>query len=308
METSLKAIVEAHPYIDRVLPFDLKGGKKRWRQGSYWKELFQAFSTLRKIHYDEIFDLQGNCKSGFLTLLAKGKRKVGFGRHSVREWPNLLVTHEKVQTSKSENMRLQYIALVGGTSPAASRGVYFKITKEEEERKKKILGSFTGRKIMVCPGSKWVNKQLTLSTWIQFLHAIQKRMRVSFLIVSGEEKELCQSIALGVEESHLVEGLSLPLWQNLMGEMDLVLAVDSSALHLCGTTATPSFSLFGPTVSHLFKPIGDKHGHYQSPCPYGQIFSKQCPFLRSCPTGACLRQIDLDALIDRFFSHCEKIY
>ena len=155
---------------------------------------------------------------------------------------------------------------------------------------------------MVCPGSKWVNKQLKAETLIAFLKKIEGELKASFLLVWGDalEKELCEELNAHLKISHVVDKLPLAVWQNLMNEADLVIAVDSSALHLCGTTTTPSFSIFGPTAPKVFKPIGERHFAIQGKCPYGMVFEKQCPLLRSCPTGACIKEMTAEELFQAF--------
>ena len=76
-----------------------------------------------------------------------------------------------------------------------------------------------------------------------------------------------------------------------MAEMDLVLAVDSLTLHLAGTTSTKTFSVFGPSAAE-YQPEGERHQTYQGKCPYGRLFEKRCPVLRTCSTGACTRGIE----------------
>jgi heptosyltransferase-1 len=156
---------------------------------------------------------------------------------------------------------------------------------------------------MVCPGSKWINKQLTFETLSDFLSKIDQRYAPSYLLIWGDdtEKALCERLhTLFPQTSLVVEKLPLPTWQNLMSEVSLMIAVDSSALHLCGTTSTPTFSIFGPTSPAVFKPLGERHVAYQGKCPYGRVFTKQCPILRTCPTGACIRGISAEELFRAF--------
>ena len=287
-ESKFCSIGAAHPLIRRAIPFDRK-------------HLWQSIRGLRKEKYDLIFDLQGNCKSGLITLLAHGKVKVGYGLQSVSEWPNVLATHIRFNVSKQQNIRSFYLELMGRyfntAMPHDSEGVRFHIGLHEQQKIAHILAKVPSkRKIMVCPGSKWVNKQLKLETWIAFLQKID----ASFLLMWGNpaEKALCEEIASHLTTAIVVDQLPLPTWQNLMHEVDLVIAVDSGALHLCGTTRTPSFSIFGPTSPKVFKPMGERHGAIQGPCPYGRTFDKQCPILRSCPTGACIKDLTAEALFE----------
>lgn len=297
VEAAFSPIVAAHPLVRRAIPLNIKKRKNLW----------SALLDLRKEKYDLIFDLQGNCKSGILTFLACGKVKVGYGLKSVREWPNILATHIRFNVSKEKNIRLYYLGLIEAyfnrPSPPEIQGVRFKIDPIEKEKISQILSRVpTSLKIMVCPGSKWINKQLTPSTLIAFLKKLEQAYQASFLLIWGDEAEkaLCEEVHSQLRNSFVIDRLPLPTWQNLMSEVQLVIAVDSSALHLCGTTSTPSFSVFGPTSPNVFKPLGQRHYAFQGVCPYGRTFEKQCPVLRTCPTGACIRNLTADQLFEAF--------
>lgn len=298
VEKRFSAVVAAHPLIERTIAFDIKGIKKMW--WSIWREL-------RRERYQMVFDLQGNCKSSLFTLFSRSAQKVGFGKKSVREWPNLLATHRRFDVSRSLNIRLQYINLIQqylrDESPVDVEGVRFKIGQQEQERINALL--LDGINVMVCPGSRWINKQVPAERLALFLKKVEQMLNCSFLLIGGSEEErvMCEEIHRHFpEKSRIVQPLPVPVWQNLMSEVDLLIAMDSSALHLCATTSTPSFSIFGPTAKQIFKPMGSLHFAFQGLCPYNQAFEKQCPVLRSCPTGACIRQINPDALFEHFYA------
>jgi heptosyltransferase-1 len=304
VEQSLVSLVRAHPLVHQAVALDIRGLKKSW------KHLIATIRILRKKRYDLLFDLQGNCKSGVITLLSRSRVKVGFGWNSVRERPNLFFTRHHFDVPKSQNIRLQYVGLVqqyfNDSSLIEAGGVRFNIPLDEQEKVRQILSNpklKSPMRVMVCPGSKWVNKQLPLETLSQFLAKIQTDYQASFLLMWGaeEERAFCTELqARFPSTSQVIDKLSLPTWQNLMNEVQLVIAVDSSALHLCGTTPIPSFSLFGPTSPNIFKPIGHRHYSLQGPCPYGRTFEKACPILRTCPTGSCIRSLSADAIYESF--------
>jgi heptosyltransferase-1 len=292
VEKKFLSLVAAHPLVRHAKPIDRK-------------QMFSSLREIRKISYDVIFDLQGNSKSALVTLFSRGKIKVGFGVRSVREWPNLFATQIHFNVVRQMNVRLQYLSLIAQ---------FFQLPLSFQEEKVLLkttdIGEIyrEGRKnyqIMVCPGSHWVNKQLPLEIMIPFLSLIQKKYGAFFLLMWGtaSERDVCEKIrSVFLEHSQIIEKLPFPVWQNLMSCMDLVIAVDSSALHLCGTTSTPSFSIFGPTSSSIFKPLGNRHFSFQGTCPYGRTFEKQCPILRTCPTGSCIKQIDPKDLFASFVS------
>lgn len=301
VETSFSPIVAAHPLVRKAISLDIKKRANLW----------SAYKELRRENYDLIFDLQGNCKSGAITLLARGKVKVGYDFRSVREWPNILATNVRFSVSKQKNIRLYYLELIDRyfqkPSSKEMEGIRFNIEPEEKRKISQILAQVPNRlKIMVCPGSKWVNKQMKTDTLTQFLQMIEQQYGASFLLIWGDEGEkiLCEGLVKQLKSAFIVEKLALPTWQNLMNEVDLVIGVDSSALHLCGTSSTPSFSVFGPTSSEVFKPMGQRHFAFQGTCPYGKTFEKQCPILRTCPTGACIRELKAEELFQAFQNQC----
>lgn len=179
-----------------------------------------------------------------------------------------------------------------------------------ERIKPEVQVTINQPELMVCFGSKWANKRLDPSILKVFLHKVSKEYPFSFLFIFGNEEEKCiaEDLATSFKERGKVIGnLSLPLWQALMWQVKGVIAVDSAALHLCGTTHTPSFSIFGPTSAHLFKPIEERHFALQAPCPYGRSFVSQCSVLRSCPTGACMRQLNIEHLFSSFKHWSESV-
>jgi heptosyltransferase I len=54
----------------------------------------------------------------------------------------------------------------------------------------------------------------------------------------------------------------------------------------------------------VFKPSGEAHRGIQGSCPYGIKFDKLCPRLRTCSTGACIKNLTAEEL----FVQIEKIY
>jgi heptosyltransferase-1 len=284
---------------------------KRWRRSLFQKETRQeiaAFSSaLKAVEYDLLFDLQGNSKSALITFLAKAKKKIGFGPSSVPEFPNLLVTNHKINVPKGINVRLRYLTLIqtylNDQTTFIPEGVALHLKPEEQQRLAALKTSFKPA-FMLAFGSKWANKRLDEDTLKQFVLLIDAKISPFFFFIWGdaEEKKVAEELqAICPATSMAVGQLTLPLWQGLMHEVDLVIAMDSAALHLCGTTNTPSFSVFGPSLASIYKPLGS-HESYQAPCPYGRSFNQRCPKLRTCSTGACMRQLPADVLFKAFLS------
>lgn len=306
------SLINLHPLINSGICFDLKNWKKNLITKSAWKSFFSFMKNLRKKRYDLLFDLQGNFKSALVTYLAKAKVKIGFGFNSVREWPNLLATNKHFDVDSNINMRFQYLQLLtkyfSDNRPFEIKNCDLIISEDQKKYLDKLLAHknlHSKTKVMVCPFTKWSNKQLSNETMISFLKLTKSNLNASFLFIWGneEEKRIVKKLQNEFEESSIiVDKLSFSAWQNLMDRIDLVIAMDSSSLHLSGTTRACSFSIFGPTKAEIFKPIGEKHHSFQGQCPYNKAFKKLCPLLRSCETGACIKELKAEDLFNNFIS------
>lgn len=291
-------LLEAHPYINHVHVVDTK----RWRFRPYctrhaWRELRSA---LQAHEYDVVFDLQGNTKSALFTFWAHSKHKVGFGKVTAPEWTNLFVTNTRFDPPPGRNIRQDYLYIVSSyfKDPDAiivSKPVVLTITDEERERVESLILK-EKKTLLICPGSAWPNKRLSKDTLQAFLHNINTASSPHFLFASGNDEELALAEELSEQFpcSTIVDRFPLPSLQFLMSKVDRIIAVDSLPLHLAGTTATPTFSIFGPSLAVKYCPIGAQHTSIQGPCPYGRTFENRCPILRTCPTGACIHDLSPD--------------
>lgn len=311
VEKNGATLLQAHPSLHRVLVVDTKKWRRSLFRLSTWKEIGFFLRLLRNTQYDVLFDLQGNTKSAFFTAFAVAARKIGFGRRCVREWPNLLVTHQKKDYPVGVNVREANLFLCRSffSSKIPSAAVFsplqlLRLTLEEEVRKQEILSIFSSYPcLMVCPGSRWENKKLEDACWIRLLQEIHRVYSIQFcLIYSGDEEKkrveaICQAVG---GHTNILGHLTLPLWQSIMAKMAGVLAVDSVGLHLAETADVPTFSLFGPSSSTVFAPSGERHVSVQGSCPYHEKFLIRCPRLRTCSTGACLKQLSADQIFIRF--------
>lgn len=309
VEAPFAELIQAHPKVNQVITVQTK----KWRSHPFsiqmWKEVREFRKNLRQKKYDLVLDLQGNTKSAFVTLFAKSSKKVGFGSETVPEWPNILATHQKFNPPKGANIRQDYLFLAQSAlkdfSPFQETGVKLKISSDEEKMIKDLLLKIEGLKILVCPGSNWPNKQLSEETLTSFLKKLSTKYSAHFLFLWGTqaEKILVEKISLSFPKNFtILDKIALPTLQNLMASCDLVIAMDSLPLHLAGTTSTPTYSLFGPSSSSKYKPLGDRHHAYQGSCPYGQHFEKRCDILRTCKTGACMKVLGGEQI----FAHFEE--
>lgn len=318
VEEPFSELVNAHPQIDQIICIKSKQWRGKFFNPFIFKELSRFRKQLRENNYDAIFDLQGNLKSALVTLQARSRDKVGFGLKTVKEWPNTAVTNRRCNPPDGINIRNDYLYIVQqffkDNSQFLDHGVRLHLNHLQKVQIQQLLDLPTLQNkplVMICPGAHWRNKQLPIEGLLPFLGQIINHLKCQILIGWGspDEQLIAKKIhAAFPEDSFIIPKLPLPVLQNLMAEMKLVIAMDSLPLHLAGTTSTPTFSVFGPSLAKKFKPEGEQHYSVQGTCPYGKTFDKRCPILRTCKTGHCINNITGDKLFQDFDSWWQKIH
>lgn len=308
VESAFQDLVKSHPVIDAVHVFDTKTWRKNLFSLRTWKEIVRVFRKMKA--YDLIVDLQGNSKSGSITRFVKSPIKIGFGLKSVKEWPNLLATNRRYNVDQTRPISHHYLELLqqfhrdGNPFSPPER-----LLKLSDDGKQTINGVISQRelirplRIMICPHSNWKNKELSLGCLRDFLSRVSKAQPVSFLFIwsNSKEKQVADELHTHFQSTSLSIGeLTIPTWQNLMKEMDLVISVDSCALHLAGLAKIPTMSIFGPSSAKIYNPRGKTHLAIQGACPYNETFVKRCSRLRTCSTGACMKELSSAELYRRF--------
>jgi len=305
VEKSCKELVEAHPDLSRAIVIDTKLWRQQLLSPLTWHLVGESLKKLRASTYDSAFDLQGNCKSGLLLGCIKAKKKVGFGFKSVAEWPNVLFTRKRFNPPLHQNIREDYLFVVQAffqdNAPFEEEPVLLKLSCEEEKKAEAFRSeSF---QVLVAPGSAWPNKQLSQKTLLSLLQTLSEKRKAQLFFSWGSEKERVYATELASyfpQNGYVLEKCSLPLLQNVMARMNLVIAMDSLPLHLCGTTQTPSLSAFGPSSLLKYQPKGEQHVGVQGVCPYKVSFEKRCPKLRTCPTGFCIKSLPASLLVQAY--------
>lgn len=269
--------------VNKVLTVDTK----KWRKKPFYyrKEIMAFIRDLRSEDYDVIVDVQGNIKSSLVLAFAVGRKKIGFGVKTVPEKINLFFTSSQADPPFGKNIRQDYLFLLEKALHFVSDfKVYPKGTKYQ--------------KVLVCPFSAWKNKEIPQEHFVRFLTLFQECYHSEFYFLWGSPSEEIQAKELqaAFPGSILIPRLSLPELEKHVKTMDFVIAMDSFPLHLAGSLGKPSLAFFGPTSAPKYNPMGEQALFYQGACPYGEKFEKRCPKLRTCPTGACLREKTGDEL------------
>lgn len=312
VEAPFASLVKSHPHINDVIEIDTQKWRKAFFNPKIFSQILSTIKQIRKKKYDLVIDLQGNIKSSFPTFFSKSKIKIGFDSLFVAEWPNLLFTNRKERIPEKKNIREDYLNLVkkyfNDDAPFLFRNSPLKLDCEEQ---KKLNSFFIDKNIdpkeciMVCPGTQWNNKQLSLSQLSKFLELVFIEESEPFFIFvwgTSKEKEMCKQLNHLHRKSFVLEKVSIPMLQNFMFKVRKIIAMDSFPLHLAGTTETAIFGIFGPSSPEKYAPNNKASHFYFGKCPYNYTFEKRCKLLRVCKTGACLKEAAPDEIYKSYLA------
>lgn len=301
-------IITQHPDITNPIIVDTKNWRKSFLRRETRKAMKYTITKLQAKTYDVVFDLQGNTKSAIFTFFAKARAKVGFGFKTAREWMNPLVTSYHYNPPLI-SIRADYVGMIYYffQKPLPCRLKDELLTYPPNAQDKvvidQLIQSIDRNKTiyLICPQSAWENKCLSYETLVDFLQKIQETQNAYFIFSWGSEKEKMKALRLQehFQDAKLAPKIDLCSLHYLMNQCDYVFAMDSICLHLAATTQARSLSVFGPSIANYYAPKGH-HQFYQGTCPYGMTFPKRCKEMRSCKTGACMKNIKGQDLFEHF--------
>lgn len=312
VEKRFEDALRGHPGIDTVITCDSKQLRARPTIG----EIRKLIRNLRRVHYDVLIDLQGNCKSGWVNLFIRAASKHGFSLSNVAEWPNILSTTHRYDLRSIRSIRQKNLAMLEKIFHRpfvdAKEISPFPLELCEKQILERHCNQLSRDKlvVMICPFSKWPNKMVSYPFLLQFLRSIREFFPVQYLFIweSLEQRNLADRWISHLDRKDLSIGnLSIPIWYHLMLQSALVIGVDSSSLHLAATGNIPTYTFFGPSNADVYVPQSNRHGYYQSRCPHDIHFTKRCPILRTCKDGGCLQTLDAREVLRHFLEWAKKI-
>ncbi len=300
VEEGFAPVLAGQPLINEVIPLQTK----RWRQLSPFKMLreLKLFATqLRQKRYDFVFDLQGNSKSGFFTLISRGCAKYGFDRHQVREWPNLLATSNHVALGIDDHHVVKRsLAVVRAALPAGNETVLAGPLAVDPTAHKAIeqqlhQTEINQRRLVVLHyGTTWKTKLWSLDNWQQLAQQLVEQGDLLPVLTWGNDEELKAATAISAAtagQALVWPRGSLPELVALLDHVDLVVGCDTGPIHIAAALGTPTVSLFRVTDASRNAPIGENHRSLQTPMSCACCLLKQCDKDEECAASITVADV-----------------
>ncbi len=240
---------------------------------------------------------QGSLRSASLAILAGSHRRVGFDSSPARFIYTEVISYDR---SAHHAERLWRLAFAAGRRPAAAEMPPPRLYPGDSERASvdELLGPVDAHPLIaLAPGSVWGTKRWPYYSELAVRIARQCRIAV---VGSSDDSEAAASIARAAGAQGVVDAtgkLSLLASAELIGRADLLVTNDSSPQHLASAMATPTITIFGPTVPAFgFGPLAPDSttlGHPSLPCRPCHHHGPP-----TCPLGhwKCMRELPVEVV------------
>ena len=255
------AIFAMHPRVRHVLvvPRHL-AGFARWRE--YWRLL----TIMRNQQYDVLAQFSDDWRGALLARMLNAK--ISVARQSKKRpqfWSNSFqhiakLTPTPRPAAEQDVDLLRKIGLYEKSFAPAYQLIVAETDRQFVENwlKTEALGSLvtTHKKLIVIhAAARWKFKGLPHATWAALIDALLQRGYA--VVLSGGASDLAFNQALiGLCQTAptLTQGFDLGKTAALLQHADLLVSIDSMAVHMASALQTPVVALFGPTDEKIWAP------------------------------------------------------
>jgi heptosyltransferase-1 len=305
VEEAAASLIEGHQALDRVLV----SKRKRWLKGLSGPARFQHIKAaiafirdLRDTRYDLILDFQASLKGGVLIALARGSRKVGFGKGLEHQEYSYLFLNEKVPA-----VDMEIHALTRGLSMLASIGVptggpieyRLPVSQNDRQAVAKLLKIESGdnpeKIIAINPVAQWETKLWENAKFAELADTLVDRYAVNVVFSGGAaDRPVVEDICARMRNRvlNLSGRTTLKELAALYEQAACLISTDTGPMHLGAAVGIPVVALFGPTAPGRTGPFGDGHRVIRAPIECAPCFK------RNCDPAHCMRKIEVAQVID----------
>ncbi len=246
-----------NPFCDRIIIYD----KRKSEKGPL--AFFTMVRRLRKENYDLALVPHRSLRSSLLVWAARVPRRIGFDRSAGKVFFTDVVPYRTGIHEVERNIKLLNAA--AASIQQAPRPSLYPGNKERVEVDRFLDdASFPAGKplLVLAPGSEWETKRWPLASFIRLTGLLQEEIGAAIAIIGGiEDEPLAAEIVKksGGPAASAAGRLSFLASAELIRRAGVVVANDSSPLHLAVAVGTPVVALFGPTIPEFgFRPRGPK--------------------------------------------------
>ncbi|MFO7560246.1 MAG: lipopolysaccharide heptosyltransferase II [Desulfobacterales bacterium] len=304
VEEDASSLIEGHKALNRVLI----SKRKRWARKLFsasWKptlkEVVAFIRQLRDTEYDLIFDFHGLLKSGILIRLAKGKRKIGYGRGMAHQEHSYLFLNERIPPVSMDNHALMINMMMLKTVGIQIDEITYDLPVSSADHRavERLLQQhhidLSNPVVAINPVAKWETKLWSNARFSELADRMIEQFNAQILFTgSGGDRKIVTDIISGMRHTayDFSGQTTLKTLAALYEKVDFLVSTDTGPMHLSAAMGTPVVALFGPTAPWRTGPFGSIHKVIRmdlkcSPC-----------FKRTCDTSECMKRISVDQVME----------
>lgn len=299
--TSCREMLEGHPQIDELIPFDRKRYGQIARSIRVSGEFMEFVQGLRTRRFDLVIDLQGLFRSGFLAWASGAKTRIGFAR--AREFAWMFYSDRIPPGDPDEH------AVVRNYRVASMLGfehvpIEFHLHVQPEARAKAAaLLAEAGVKpderfAIVTPGARWETKIWPAEKIAGVCDHLQQAHGLKIVLAGGPgEMPDCQAVAAAtaVPVSNLCGRTGIRDLIALIDASTIMLSNESGPMHVAVALGRPVAGVAGPTNPRRNGPFSANSRIVQRGMDCSPCYLKK---LSQCEYGhGCMRQVEPAAVI-----------
>jgi len=300
IEEEAADILKSYSGIDRVIVSRRKRWLRQIKSGQVMKALRQATAfvkTLRTQEYDLVLDFQGLFKSGIISFLSRGKRKIGY--KNAREGSTFFYSEKAPATDFNDHaIKRHHVILkhLGINDPE----IYYEplYNKIDEDSVGILLDSIKVNSekplVMIHPAAGWKTKVWSGDKVAVLCDRLTEELSCEVVLAGGytEDSFLKDIVSRTKSEVKNLGGKTkLSELACLIAKSDLLVTTDSGPMHIACAVKTPVVAIIGPTAPWRTGPFGDEHSVVRHELQCSPCFKRtECPLKHH----KCMKEISVE--------------
>ena len=304
VEEAAADLLIGHPALNRVLVAHRTAWLADLRAGRLIRAVHgfaQFVRTLRATRYDLVIDFQGLIKSAVWVFLAKGIRKVGFGRGMEHAEHSYLVLNERVPAVDMNQHAIDRSLLLLRGIGIPTAGIRYELpsSNTEESEAASLLCALgidkQDRLVAINPMARWPTKLWEATSFAILADRLEREgIRVVFTGGPKDRSSIDDVGRLMTGQIRRLDGkTSLKTLAAIYRRTQVLITTDSGPMHLAAAVGTSVVALFGPTAPWRTGPYGQNHAVLRAAIHCSPCFKKEC-LTTEYEKQACMKRISVD--------------
>ncbi len=283
-------VLKNNPYLDDIIECDLPWLARGEKKG--WSPVLKTLLSLRFAGYDSAFSFRIAAKTAAFVFLSGIKKRWGFDVKKSR-WAYNRNVHYSLNKHVVDNF-LDIAEQCFGSKNHI--GLELFLDEAEYKNAEKIIPCKRPY-CVIAPGAGYTTKLWETGRWAEVADWIGKNLGLD-IIISGSPKEKQYTETIRSEmrgkAANLTGKINLRHLMAVIDRAELVVSVDSAAMHIASAVKTPVAALFGPTNPVMWGPypngMDNRIIHKIVECQYCKV--------SNCEDLICMRAIEVKDVIN----------